>query len=365
MDIKLGENIRTLRKERSLTQEQFSEVLGVSVGAVYKWESGISIPELPLIIEMADFFDTSVDSLLGYEMKDNQISTTAKRIHVYHDTLDPEGIEEAEKALKKFPNSFEIVYESAHYFMAYSAFTSNADLLKRGQELLLQCIPLLSRNKDPQISEATLHGELAESYISQGDWKKGVKYMKQHNAKGMYNSKIGLLYAMNEDQNKDAPGYLSYGLIGVMNPLINAIFGLCMVYSKNGDFQKSIDILNMGIDFNNSFRNGDKPNYMDRITACYLTDIAYFEFIQGEKEKAEKTLKKAFQTAEKFDADPDYDTRNMKFIMINEVCKAYDSLGDTAMDAVNNIIATIGAPEFTSFQESLRAKWQKKLKQKK
>ena len=55
----------------------------------------------------------------------------------------------------------------------------------------------------------------------------------------------------------------------------------------------------------------------------------------------------------------------MKFIMINEVCKAYDSLGDTAMDAVDNIIAMIAAPEFTSFQESLRAKWQKKQKQKK
>ena len=66
MEMKLAENIRLFRKQRSLTQEQLSEVLGVTVGAVHKWEAGLSIPDLRLIMEMADFFDTSVDVLLGY-----------------------------------------------------------------------------------------------------------------------------------------------------------------------------------------------------------------------------------------------------------------------------------------------------------
>ena len=37
MTNRLAENIRVLRKERSLTQEQLAEVLGVTTGAVYKW----------------------------------------------------------------------------------------------------------------------------------------------------------------------------------------------------------------------------------------------------------------------------------------------------------------------------------------
>ena len=76
--MRLAENIRSLRIERSMTQEQLAEVLGVTVGAVYKWEAKLSLPELPLIMEMADFFDTSVDVLLGYEMKDNRLSVTVK-----------------------------------------------------------------------------------------------------------------------------------------------------------------------------------------------------------------------------------------------------------------------------------------------
>ena len=56
MKIMLADNIRTFRKERSLTQEQLAEALGVTAGAVYKWEAKLSITELELIVQMAEFF---------------------------------------------------------------------------------------------------------------------------------------------------------------------------------------------------------------------------------------------------------------------------------------------------------------------
>ena len=97
MDMKLAENIRTFRKERSLTQEQLSEVLGVTAGAVYKWEAGLSVPDIQLIMEMADFFDTSVDVLLGYEMKDNRLDATVKRLQEYRRQKDRAGLAEADR----------------------------------------------------------------------------------------------------------------------------------------------------------------------------------------------------------------------------------------------------------------------------
>ena len=66
MKIRIAENIKNLRKAHSLTQEQMAEALGVTVGAVYKWEAGLSMPEIKLIMEIADFFEISVDILLGY-----------------------------------------------------------------------------------------------------------------------------------------------------------------------------------------------------------------------------------------------------------------------------------------------------------
>ena len=54
--MKIAENIRALRREKGLTQEQLAGVLGVTTGAVYKWEAGLSQPELGMLAGIADFF---------------------------------------------------------------------------------------------------------------------------------------------------------------------------------------------------------------------------------------------------------------------------------------------------------------------
>lgn len=42
MQFRLAHNIRRFRKEKNLTQEQLAEIMGVTLGAVYKWEAGVS-----------------------------------------------------------------------------------------------------------------------------------------------------------------------------------------------------------------------------------------------------------------------------------------------------------------------------------
>ena len=66
MEMMLAENIRMYRKKRRLTQEQLAADLGVTSGAVYKWEANLSVPELNMIIEIADYFDMSVDTRSGF-----------------------------------------------------------------------------------------------------------------------------------------------------------------------------------------------------------------------------------------------------------------------------------------------------------
>ena len=65
MLICLGENIRTLRTARGLTQEQFGYELGVSGQAVSRWENGITYPDITMLPMIADFFDVSLDELMG------------------------------------------------------------------------------------------------------------------------------------------------------------------------------------------------------------------------------------------------------------------------------------------------------------
>ncbi len=59
-----GEKILKLRKDNGLSQEAFSEKLGVSRQSVSKWESGASIPETDKILAMSEMFSVSTDYLL-------------------------------------------------------------------------------------------------------------------------------------------------------------------------------------------------------------------------------------------------------------------------------------------------------------
>ena len=169
MKLALSENIRKFRKERKMTQEKLAEALGVTVGAVYKWESGLSYPELNLLVEIADLFDTSVDVLLGYKMKDNRIDSTLERLTDYCRTLNQEGLVEAEKALVRYPHSFPIVYSCAKFYLAFGAAGHNNAHLFRALELLEKSTVLLSQNEDARINEEVIFGETAAVMMLLGE----------------------------------------------------------------------------------------------------------------------------------------------------------------------------------------------------
>lgn len=67
-----GSRFSQLRKSKGLTQEQVANQLGLSIQAVSKWENDISCPDIQLLLEIAEMFDTTVDELLG---KQKEIET--------------------------------------------------------------------------------------------------------------------------------------------------------------------------------------------------------------------------------------------------------------------------------------------------
>ena len=62
-----GKNLRVLRKERGLTQTQLGHILHYGSTAIAGYESGRNEPSLDDLIRLADFFDVSLDALLGRE----------------------------------------------------------------------------------------------------------------------------------------------------------------------------------------------------------------------------------------------------------------------------------------------------------
>ena len=61
----LGRNIRKHRLELGATQAKIAELLRVTPQAVSKWERGLALPDIELLIPLADIFSITVDELLG------------------------------------------------------------------------------------------------------------------------------------------------------------------------------------------------------------------------------------------------------------------------------------------------------------
>ena len=66
---KIGSFLKELRKEKSLTQEQLAEKLYVSRRTVSRWETGNNLPDLPVLIEIADLNEVDLRELLEGERR--------------------------------------------------------------------------------------------------------------------------------------------------------------------------------------------------------------------------------------------------------------------------------------------------------
>lgn len=65
MKIYLSENLRRLRAERGIKQEELAKHIGISVQSVSKWERGETLPDITLLPKIAEFYSVSADELLG------------------------------------------------------------------------------------------------------------------------------------------------------------------------------------------------------------------------------------------------------------------------------------------------------------
>lgn len=198
--MQLSNNIRYFRKERGLTQEQLAEALGVTASAVYKWEAGLSTPDINLIVGLADLFDTSVDVLLGYEVKDNKRAAAVTRLKDFVHRRDERGMDEADKLLIRYPNCFEIVYQSANLYGLFGFMRRERKLLLHSIELMERARLLIGQNTDPEISEFSINHCIAQAYLAIGENEKAVELYQSNNPQGIYNDFIGCILGKDCDR---------------------------------------------------------------------------------------------------------------------------------------------------------------------
>lgn len=95
---KIGEFLKILRKEKGLTQEQLAEILLVSGRTISRWETGTNMPDLSILIQMAEFYAVDVKEILDGERKsenmDKELKETLSKVADYN-KLEKEKVTKA------------------------------------------------------------------------------------------------------------------------------------------------------------------------------------------------------------------------------------------------------------------------------
>lgn len=96
--MRIGEQIKNYRKTARLTQEQVANYLGVSTPAVNKWEKGSNMPDISILVDIADYYDISIPEIINGERKSEIMNEEERKIAK---TMSDYATTEKEKIFKE------------------------------------------------------------------------------------------------------------------------------------------------------------------------------------------------------------------------------------------------------------------------
>ena len=135
MDQKMiGLFLKELRKQKGLTQGQLAEYLGVSDRSVSRWENGNNMPDLSILVELADYYEVDIREIIDGERKgenmNNEMKDTLLKVADYGDT-------QKQKAAQAGNNAFGITFIICAITIVVQLLVSRSMLMVVGETVIL------------------------------------------------------------------------------------------------------------------------------------------------------------------------------------------------------------------------------------
>ena len=107
--MKIGTKIKKLREQQNVTQEKLAKYLGISYQAVSKWENDTALPDITLVVPLANFFGVSADELFSINTVDDDTKISEymeRRCKLEANGDYKTSIDLLREALKEYPRSY-------------------------------------------------------------------------------------------------------------------------------------------------------------------------------------------------------------------------------------------------------------------
>ena len=235
--MEIGNNIKQLRKARGLRQEQLAEAMGVSTASVSKWETNQTYPELTLLAELADFFEVSVDTLIGHSISANRLESLIAQMEQAADRREDETAASlCEKILRNYPNDSRAVEACADTYYKLYIYTSKKPYM---EHCIAQTKRLMSLNQgEPERKRLERFHDLGNQYEFLEQWDTALGYYVQSNVSGSSDAAIaGCL--LKQGKTEEAVTRLSDVLVERMFDLYHAVNKLADGWCELGETDKA------------------------------------------------------------------------------------------------------------------------------
>jgi len=244
--LNIGETILRLRKEKKITQEQLASMIGISAGAVSKWETGNSTPDISLLAPLARALDTSLDILLSFQQELSEVEV----INIKKELVDVflhqgyiKGEQRCKEYEKEYPNNIYLKLIIAQLIQMYSMMSGNVseECIKSRIEYCLTLLYKVSK----YISAALF--SIANIQMTLENYEESEKALKE-----LSNSFIDpmVLYSsllQRQGKNKEAENMCKGMLLQYLNQSNAMISILASVSKSEHNYEKAalyLDALN-------------------------------------------------------------------------------------------------------------------------
>lgn len=181
--MEIGNNIKELRKQKGLRQEQLAEAMGVSTASVSKWETNQSYPELTLLAELADFFEVSIDTLIGHNLNADRMEALIAQMKKAADDHEEEiAAALCEKILRNYPNNDRVAEACADCYYKLFIHTDKKNYMEC---CIAQTKRLMSlKQGEPEKDRLERIHYLGNQYGLLQQWDTAKQYYEQSNVSG-------------------------------------------------------------------------------------------------------------------------------------------------------------------------------------
>lgn len=301
----IGQNIKRLRREHDLTQEELAELIGVSAQAVSKWENENGLPDISQIVPLASVFGVTTDEIFGVRGSEENSSVSemiceANGLYEYGNAESYlKAYEHLAEGLKKYPRNMTLLCACLGHALALCLpnggnmyMPEHAERISAEAKRQAKLIAAYSKNL-PDTMWARY--ALVLLYSAEGAYEEAFSEAKNFPARADLTSCANLAWVHSRRGDfTRAEKCLCTNIDYILQALEDSAANLGKSYFSEGKYESAIAVYEaiIGV-FDALFGDRPRPTYHDFDSGdCYLLLAeAYLKI--GDSEKAMRNIDKS------------------------------------------------------------------------